>query len=496
MNDNFDNFRLVWESDPLIVLDANVFLRLYNHLPEIIIQYIEVLNSVKDKIWLPAQVFKEFEKNHKKAHSRNFNKYRLFLQQIQSSIERNKNTLEGEFIKYLELKYPLIDELKGQMTILIDQMYKATIDYEENIKQQIDENTEVLKKDAVKKFVHELAESGSIGQHFSFAETISLYQEGEIRFKYLIPPGYIDNKKDAKDSTKEDKFGDLIIWKQVLNKAKSENKSVILVTDETKEDWWEKEDKQLVCARYELSREFSETVGENFIQLTGQNLFRYVSKLHQIKIDTHSMFLEQYSTGIIEELFHGEDWSEILNSNYDLETYLIHSGDLQPFIDDAISDVVITGYPEHFTDVNLTVESIDYHHEKAFIQGNFATKVDIAISSYFYGEEITSTEGECYVNGNYSVEFSLENNDDEISIMDGTSKFTVGGFGIRSYKEASNYLDDYNDSCSHCNSDVVYQTKSGEGACEEHKGLYDLCPGCYTLYDKGTLNGAQCSDCN
>ncbi|MDR6717394.1 PIN-like domain-containing protein [Paenibacillus sp. 2003] len=496
MNDNFNDFSEVWESDPLIVLDTNVLLRLYKHPPEVIIQYIEVLNSVKDKLWLPAQVFKEFEKNHKKAHGRNFNKYRLFLQQIQSSIEKNKNTIEGEFIKYLELRYPLIDELKGQITGLIDQMHRATIDYEESIKHQIDDNKEVLKEDAVKKFVHELAKSGSIGKNFSIAETISLYQEGEIRFKYSIPPGYIDTEKDVKDSTKEDKFGDLIIWKQTLNKAKSENKSVILVTDETKEDWWVKEDKQLVCARYELSQEFSETVGEKFILLTGQNLLRYVSNLHQIEIDNHLMFLEQYSASLIEELFYGEDWSEILNGNYDLETYLIHSGDLQPFIDDAITDVQITGYPADVTNVNLTVESIDYHHDQAFIHGNFATKVDIAVSSYFYGEEITLTEGECYINGNYSVEFSLENNDDEISIKAKTSKFTVGGFGISRYKETSSHLDGYYDSCSHCNSDVVYQTKSGDGVCEDHKNLYDYCPGCNTLYDKGTLNGALCNDCD
>ncbi|WP_375104122.1 PIN-like domain-containing protein [Paenibacillus sp. RS8] len=496
MIDNFDNFKIVWDSDPLIVLDTNVFLRLYSQSPEMINQYIEILQSAKDKFWLPAQVVQEFEKNHKKEHGRNFNKYQVFLKQIQSTIEKNKNTLEGDFIKHLELKYPLIDELKSQITGFIDEMQKATVQYEENIKQQIDDNKKVLKADAVKKFVHGLVESGATGKHFSVAQLISLYQEGKVRYKHLIPPGYKDVSKDTDDPTKQRKFGDLILWKQTLLKAKSENKSVIFVTNDIKEDWWVLDNDQPLCARYELSQEFSEIVGEKFIMSTGQNLLKYVSTINQIEIDTHLMYLDEYSDELIEELFDGIDWSEIFNKKHDLDSYLVHSGDLQPYIEDPISDVEITGYPEDTTDVILTVESIDYHHEKAFIQGNFNTKIEIAVSSILYGEEITSTEGNCWINGKFSVEFTLENDEDNLSIKPGTAKFTVGGFGINGYEETKSYLDDYNDSCSHCNSDVVYYTDSGDGVCEDHKDLYDYCPGCNTLYKKGSLAGALCNSCD
>lgn len=219
---------------------------------------------------------------------------------------------------------------------------------------------------------------------------------------------------------------------------------------------------QPVSARYELSQEFSEIVGEMFIILTGQSLFKYVSTINQIEIDTHLMFLEENSDVLVEELFDREDWSNILNNKYDLENYLIHSGDLQPYIDNAISDVEITDFPEDITDVILTVESVDYHHEKAFIQGGFATKIEIEVSSVFYGEEVVSTEGNFWINGKYSVEFNLDNIDDKLSIKEGTSKFTVGGFGINGYKETQSYLDDYRDTCSHCNSDVVYQLDPGK----------------------------------
>lgn len=37
-------------------------------------------------------------------------------------IEKNKNIFEGDFIKYLELKYLFIDEFKVQVIGFIDEM--------------------------------------------------------------------------------------------------------------------------------------------------------------------------------------------------------------------------------------------------------------------------------------------------------------------------------------------------------------------------------------
>ncbi|WP_419720060.1 PIN-like domain-containing protein [Paenibacillus illinoisensis] len=61
MLDNFDNFKKVWDSDPLIVLDTNVFLRLYSQSPDVINQYIEILRSAKDKIWYQHKLFKSLK---------------------------------------------------------------------------------------------------------------------------------------------------------------------------------------------------------------------------------------------------------------------------------------------------------------------------------------------------------------------------------------------------------------------------------------------------
>jgi len=38
--------------------------------------------------------------------------------------------------------------------------------------------------------------------------------------------------------TRGNKFGDLIIWKEMIEKAKAEKRPIIFVTDDGKSDWW------------------------------------------------------------------------------------------------------------------------------------------------------------------------------------------------------------------------------------------------------------------
>lgn len=58
-------------------------------------------------------------------------------------------------------------------------------------------------------------------------------KKAEEKLKNKAAPGYKDYEEDDK------KFGDYIIWKQLLKECKAEQKSLIFVTQGTKEDYWE-----------------------------------------------------------------------------------------------------------------------------------------------------------------------------------------------------------------------------------------------------------------
>lgn len=88
-------------------------------------------------------------------------------------------------------------------------------------------------------------------------------KEGEDRYKRMIPPGYEDAKqKDGnflhENIEYERKYGDLIIWKQILDVVSEKKlKNVIFVTDDQKKDWVHKVHGKTIGVRPELYEEIT-----------------------------------------------------------------------------------------------------------------------------------------------------------------------------------------------------------------------------------------------
>jgi hypothetical protein len=89
----------------------------------------------------------------------------------------------------------------------------------------------------------------------------SVRKEGEDRYAKRIPPGYKDAKKDAPDS---DKYGDLIIWKDLIEKARTAKRPIVFITDDVKEDWWQIHRGAKIGPRPELLEEFRAQSQQDF----------------------------------------------------------------------------------------------------------------------------------------------------------------------------------------------------------------------------------------
>ena len=108
---------------------------------------------------------------------------------------------------------------------------------------------------------------GSVAKKLPAKNLEEIYKEGKARYKQKIPPGY----EDEKNKPEPDRYGDLVIWKSVMEHAKKQKKSVIFITDDVKEDWWRfalKNDR--IGPRAELIAEFKE--------VASQSIWVYVSE--------------------------------------------------------------------------------------------------------------------------------------------------------------------------------------------------------------------------
>ena len=99
------------------------------------------------------------------------------------------------------------------------------------------------------------------------AQLDELALEGEKRYTNQQPPGYKDAKKDA-DGDQYRRYGDLIVWKQLLDEAKTKNVPVVFITDDNKEDWWLVQSGRTIGPRTELRDEFFTFAGNNFWMYT------------------------------------------------------------------------------------------------------------------------------------------------------------------------------------------------------------------------------------
>ncbi|MBW7475270.1 PIN domain-containing protein [Paenibacillus oenotherae] len=512
MRDSFDNYKKFIESDPIFVFDTNVYLQPYRLTPDARDQILKAFKDKTDFTFVPYQVYEEFLRHCDKERDSGFGKYIKIRKEINSLVENTKNTTDGIFVKALEFKYPLVGKLKNDLADIIANMKAVYEQYEKDIQPEIDKDKESLRKDETKGYIEQLASEGKVGAIFTQAELLNIYAEGKLRYEHLLPPGFEDSVKDRDDPTRRKKFGDLILWKQVLLHAKITGRDVIFVTRDVKGDWWELEGKDEVPveSRRELIKEFKEITERDFMMVTFNNFIAYNSRIN--KVDNTLAFIEMNAIDYADEVFQNCEWQEVLDSKMDLTAHFIHSGDLQEYIDDPLSDVDVDSYEGQYR--VLEIESVEMVENEVFIQGVFEKNVEISISANSYGREsVHYGSGVCTIQGSFSISFLVVSTEDggeedldeneEIVYDDSSVKINVGGFNVIDCDVERDDDDDDTDGhgdfyegCIHCSKSAVYQTNSGEGVCDNHLSLYDICSGCGCLFPLHTLSGAKCSECD
>ena len=97
--------------------------------------------------------------------------------------------------------------------------------------------------------------------------------EGEDRYKRGIPPGFEDRKKpDTR------RFGDLILWKQILAFALTNKAPLLFITDDAKEDWWWKNSGKNIGPLPLLKHELQAISGQPFHMYRPDRFLHFASQ--------------------------------------------------------------------------------------------------------------------------------------------------------------------------------------------------------------------------
>lgn len=240
-----DEFSALW-GNCTFAIDANVLLNLYRYSPGTRRELEKALESVKGRLFIPHQAAKEFLKNRLSVTTGQAEEYTRAVKVIKELTEHLSNRKrhpflpESEHQQFVEMSAELCTHLETQRAALQDR----------------------LTADEVLAFVEQTFD-GKTGEVLPTESLKSLAAEGDSRYQQEVPPGYKDGKKDASGDPYR-KYGDLIVWKQIINRAKVTSTPIIFVTDDKKEDWWQEQSGRTIGPRPELVEEFIAQTAQKF----------------------------------------------------------------------------------------------------------------------------------------------------------------------------------------------------------------------------------------
>ena len=252
----------IWNNG-FISVDTNVLFNLYRYSDETRKELIRVIKKYSSQLWLTNHSAFEFHKNRISVISDQIVVYEETIKTF--------NKLENDIIKNLKTPHLGKSALK---------QFEKTI---KAVTKDLEKKKEFYKKlllnDTILKTISSIF-NNKVGDEFTSEKISEIKKEGEERYKKKIPPGYKDNDKS------ENKFGDLIIWKELIKKAKQDNKPFILIIDDIKEDWWLRTQGQTISPRQELAQELYKETQQFFHLYTPDRFLEFAAKTEAVKQET------------------------------------------------------------------------------------------------------------------------------------------------------------------------------------------------------------------
>lgn len=270
-----EEYKELWDNC-IFVIDTNVLFNLYRYSPKVRNGFIEILDGIADRLWVPNQVALEYYDNKSKVINNEINKYKIILN-ITSKCPKD---IRNEIInRDLLRKHTATSEITEELMKKLDESFKIIVKDLEKIIKEYPGKKDLEKIDEI---ISKLL-LGKVGRPYSVDMLEEISNEGLERYKLKLPPGY----EDEKEKVGIKKFGDLILWFQIIDMAKEMKKPVILICEDLKDDWWWNSSEGAIGPRPELKQEFSIKTNMLFHMYSLDQFMRYANEYRDTKIDNN-----------------------------------------------------------------------------------------------------------------------------------------------------------------------------------------------------------------
>lgn len=257
------DFVRLWK-EALICFDASALLNLYGYSEETRGNLINVIKHYAERTWLPYQFAREYARDRATTIIKQVKNYQVTEKEFeQIASKRLQPKREHPFLSEDALKaFESIREELASKRKALERLVNS------------DEYADVLLESFEKK----------VGEPPHNLALQKLHTDADARYATKMPPGYMDKDKGVPEA-----YGDYIGWRQLMDIAKEEKKDFILVIDDFKEDWWQKDGDRPIGPRPELLEEFRNETGQSVWLYTSESFLIAAKEFDESRIEDEAI---------------------------------------------------------------------------------------------------------------------------------------------------------------------------------------------------------------
>lgn len=274
------DYEKLWDNCTFI-FDTSVLLNLYRFNDETKEIFLDVIEKIGERKWIPYQVGYEYHNNRINVIKEINDK----AEELKAGVEKDIANIENKLKTLFERTKDVKKDRNNTLEKLEDAKKVINRSISNSCKKAKEKFDKLNSNDDIKDKITELFYK-KIGKQYSEEDLKKLYETAAERFEKKVPPGYKDIGKDGNA-----KYSDYIIWKEILDYAKAHDKCVVFVTADEKEDWWLINNGKKCCSP-QLKKEFYDNVNKEFHMYTPERFLEEAKKYFKLR----------YSEDVIEEV--------------------------------------------------------------------------------------------------------------------------------------------------------------------------------------------------
>lgn len=259
-------------SNAHVVLDANVLLHIYRYSHDSADRLISILTRISKRLWMPHQVAQEFHANRPKVILDQSKAYDETLKSLEVVRAEAINSLGGSDRHPFIRRQELLRAVTGPIEAEIANVKRLQEEHGTHASRasEVDARWEALT----------LLYEKRVGTPLDDSAVAILHAEADRRYEQKIPPGFMDAGKSAPE-----KYGDFVLWSQILSHFEKSKADVVFVTDDQKPDWWRIVSGRTLGAHPLLRREFFNRTGRRIHFYSSDEFVTHFANFLKIDID-------------------------------------------------------------------------------------------------------------------------------------------------------------------------------------------------------------------